>query len=258
MQSNSYIAGSGLYYSFDPRAKIIFTVLISVTMFLPVPHIYVYAMTAALFLLSLLSVKAKATMRSLSLIAPMLLFMAILMPFQHRGGDVIFSIHSFPLLTSDGLSSFLIFASRFVFISLCCSLFMQTTKSRDILPSLRFFHLPISASLTLSMAMRFIPDIGSTYREIRDSQRLRLPNPDQGNARKRRFRSMLPTLISTLVVEFKDIPFTASALEMRGYGRKNPRTSFYALPSAHSKAFHFALALLLPVALPLIFIYLVK
>lgn len=246
MQSSSFVPRNTPYYRFDVRAKIILTVLMCIVSFLAMPLYLQYALAAAVLVFSLFTVGAKATMHAIRLIAPMLIFMVIFMPLQERSGTALLSIGSFKLITEEGFTSFQFFALRFIFISILFSLLLQTTAERDILPALRYFRLPYSASLVLSLAIRFIPEIGSVFNQIRESQRLRLPNPDDVNAKKRKIASLLPTLTSTLVVVLKNIPYSAAALEMRGYGRGNRRTDFHSLVPGRKVIFHFAAALIIP------------
>ena len=254
MQSSSYIRGKGFYYKFDVRAKLILTILLSIASFFTMPLYLQYTLTLLALLLSFISVKVKATFHSLFLIMPMIIFMVLFMPFQQRGGESLITIKNFTLITKEGFLSFQFFTLRFVFISLLFSLLLQTTKERDILPAFRFFRLPYSASLVLSLAMRFIPEIGAVFNQIRESQRLRLPNPDDVAIKKKRLRSLLPVLISTLVVVLKDIPYSAAALEMRGYGRGNKRSDFHSLKSGSS----ITIQLIFSILLPLLFVILLQ
>lgn len=246
MQSSSFIPGHGLYYRFDVRAKLIFTILMCIASFLSMPLHMQYALTIVLIVFSLATVKLKATVHSLRLIAPMLLFMVIFMPLQQRSGTPLLVIRDFTLVTEEGFLSFQYFALRFIFISVLFSLLLETTEERDILPALRYFRLPYSASLVLSLALRFIPEIGSVFNQIRESQRLRLPNPDDESARKKKLSSLLPTLTSTLVVVLKNIPYSAAALEMRGYGRSGRRTDFHSLKPGRKVVLHFVFAFSIP------------
>lgn len=247
MQSSSYIPGNGLYYRFDVRAKLIFTLLMCIASFIEMPLLCQYALAISVILLSLVNVKLKATLHSIRLIAPMLIFMVLFMPLQQRGGNPIITIKNFTLITAEGLLSFQYFALRFIFISVLFSLLLETTSERDILPALRYFHLPYSASLVLSLALRFIPEIGAAFNQIRESQRLRLPNPDDENAKKKKLKSLIPTLTSTLVVVLKNIPYSAAALEMRGYGRSNRRSDYHSLKPGKEVLIHFAIAIIIPI-----------
>lgn len=255
MRSSSYIPGGGIYYRFDVRAKLIFTVLMCIASFFTMPLYLQYALTLGLLVFSLATVRLKATIHSLRLIASMLLFMVIFMPLQSRSGTPLIVIRNFTLITREGFESFQFFALRFIFISVLFSLLLETTAERDILPALRYFHLPYSASLVLSLALRFIPEIGSVFNQIRESQRLRLPNPDDEGVKRKRISSLLPTLTSTLVVVLKNIPYSAAALEMRGYGRTNRRTDFHSLKPGRKVLLHFVFAVSAPILFIIITIY---
>ncbi len=246
MKSSSFIYGKSLYYSFDPRAKIILTILMCIVVFFPMPLWFLSSLTAALLLFSLSQVKIKATLRSLKLILPMLLFMVLFLPFRERGGEVILEVHSITLVTKEGLYGLCEIANRFVFISIFFSLLSQTTKTEDILLALSSFRLPYSACLVLSLALRFIPTLGETFKEIKESQRLRLPNPEEEERSRNKIKSLMPTLIAALVVALKSIPSTGAALEMRGYGRKNRRSSYHSLKPLQRVFTHFAISVIIP------------
>ena len=136
-----------------------------------------------------------------------------------------------------------------------CSLLIETTKSSEILLSLRFFRLPYSVALVLSLSLRLIPTISDTFLEIRDSQRLRLPNPGEEEKKKKKISSLLPTLTSVLVVSIKSIASTSEALELRGYGRNNKRTSYRTLKSVRKVFPHFVLSVIVPAIIGILLLY---
>ena len=178
MRYDSFIAGKSPYHRFDVRAKIIFTVLMCVFVFFSMPLCLQYTLTVIALILSLSSVGVKTTLKTLSLTLPVVIFMILFMPLQERTGLPLVSIREFTLITHEGLMTVQVLLNRFITISVLCTLLIQTASSRDILLALRFFRLPYNASLVLSLALRFIPSFASTFSRIRDSQRLRLPNPD--------------------------------------------------------------------------------
>ena len=102
----------------------------------------------------------------------------------------------------------------------------------------------------ISLAMRFIPDMAVTFRQIRESQRLRLPDPQAVDVRRRPFASIFPTLVSMIVSALRTIPVSAAAIDLRGYGRRNPRTRYRRLDSGGLRlAIHFLFAFLVPAVL---------
>ena len=110
-------------------------------------------------------------------------------------------------------------------------------------------------ALVLSLSLRLIPTISETFIEIKDSQRLRMPNPGEEEARKKKITSLLPTLTSVLVVSIKGIASTSEALELRGYGRKNKRTSYRSLKSVKKVFPHFILSVIVPAIIGISLLY---
>ena len=161
-----------------------------------------------------------------------------------RNGTVLLAAGSFTVLTKEALDNFLLIAGRFINISLLFSLLVQTSRSEEILLALEWFRLPPSAAMVLSIASRFIPELAATFHQIRESQSLRLPSPDEEGQRRRPFASILPSLVSAVVSALRSIPLTAGAIDLRGYGRKEKRTHYKILELRGKTLFtHFAVSL---------------
>ena len=264
MKSSSYVAGNGIYHRFDARAKGVFTVLMIVVFFLIPDLASLYAIVAAVLVLAALEIGPAKTCADIAMIAPMIAVMFIFMPLGSRDGDPLVSLASFTLVTRQALDGFLTVTGRFVGISMVCSLMMQTTRGYEVMVALSWFRLPESASVVISLAMRFIPDMAVTFRQIRESQRLRLPDPQAVNVRRRPFASdpqavnvrrrpfasIFPTLVSMIVSALRTIPVSAAAIDLRGYGRRNSRTRYRRLESGGLRlAIHFLFAFLVPAVL---------
>ena len=162
MKNSSYIALSTPYYSFDPRGKIIFTLLMCILPFFPLTWYAQSALTLFVLVLSLTQIEVKNTMRNIKVILPIMVLMTLLMPLQGRGGEVLWSIKGKAIITMGSLLSWEKIINRFLLLSLMFSLLIETTKSSDILLSLRFFRLPYSVALVLSLSLRLIPTISDT------------------------------------------------------------------------------------------------
>ena len=102
----------------------------------------------------------------------------------------------------------------------------------------------------LTVTGRFVGIMAVTFRQIRESQRLRLPDPQAVNVRRRPFASIFPTLVSMIVSALRTIPVSAAAIDLRGYGRRNSRTRYRRLESGGLRlAIHFLFAFLVPAVL---------
>ena len=232
MKSSSYVAGNGIYHRFDARAKGVFTVLMIVVFFLMPDLASLYALVAAVLVLAALEIGPAKMCADIVMIAPMIAVMFIFMPLGSRDGDPLVSLASFTLVTRQALDGFL------------------TVTGYEVMAALSWFRLPESASVVISLAMRFIPDMAVTFRQIRESQRLRLPDPQAVDVRRRPFASIFPTLVSMIVSALRTIPVSAAAIDLRGYGRRNPRTRYRRLESGGLRlAIHFLFAFLVPAVL---------
>ena len=241
-----------LYFSFDIRAKLIFTFLFCFVPFLPMSNAKSIILALLFVLFSITQVGFKKTWSNFKLIAPILFLMTILLPLQGRGGKIYLVLWNYPIITEKAITSYIKIVTRFITLSFLFSLLIDTSRGEDIVPALSFFHLPYSFALTLSMTLRFIPLLSSVYREVRDSQRLRLPNPDEKKKNGIHPFSIIPTLTSVLVVSLKSINTTSQALVMRGYGGTKERTSYRNLKNVKKVFPQFVLSVIVPLVLIII------
>ena len=226
MTTNTFIAGKGLLYHMDPRAKICALLLFIVGFFLPVTLLGLFVSVLLLVVLSLISVGLKASTKVLLSILPMLVFMLLFMPFNQRQGEPLLIVGSFTLVTREGLSQMLLLSLRFIGITYSCSLLLFTTRMNEVMLALLWYHLGYKVVLVITLSLTYIPFISDSFHEISDSHKLRHPF---SGSEKLHIRVMLPTLTSALVVSLRSIPFLAMSLEQRGYGRTNKRTRYHSL-----------------------------
>jgi energy-coupling factor transport system permease protein len=245
--------GQSAIHRFDPRGKILLLVIILVTFFLPlrIEHLGIHLAAVAALAVTFLGIRN--TLRPLRLILPILVLVLILTPPFHREGHVLFSIGNHPILTVAGLLEACRLILRFTGITLIFYLFMGTTDADSLVLAFRWFRLPFSISMVLSIALEYIPTIGRIYDQVRDAHRLRLAgqaaeaNQQIGSSRTRKKRKeqpsgrkahrlaeSIPILTSVLILSVRRIPTLAMALECRGVGRKNRRSSFHSLKTGPS------------------------
>jgi energy-coupling factor transport system permease protein len=191
------------------------------------------------------------TARPIRLILPILVLVLLLTPPFHRQGDPLIAIRGVTVLSAAGLSLSLRLIVRFTGITLIFYLFVGTTDPDTLILAFRWFRIPFSASLVLSIALEYIPAIRTVYDQVQDAHRLRQAGsqaepvgigagaPPCGKRGKRptkrglikRLRESVPILTSVLIVSVRRIPTLAMALECRGVGRKNRRSSYRTLKS---------------------------
>jgi energy-coupling factor transport system permease protein len=155
---------------------------------------------------------------------PILVFIILLTPPFHRDGFPLVRIFDVTLVTSEGLQTTLVLLLRFLGITFGFFAVVRTVALDDMVLSLRWFRLPYAACLVITITLRTIPSLAGTWHNVLDAHRLRSGALDA--RRQRIVETYLPVLTSVLIEAVKGIPVLAMALESRGFGRRNPRTSY--------------------------------
>ncbi len=213
MSFSSYIYRKSFYHRLDPRAKLIFTLLITLAILMESSVLKAFCYAFLAILLSISAVGVKESFLNFRRISLLVLFIIIFSPLQQRSGKALVSIGSFMLLSMDGALSSSLILFKFITISYIFSLLLETERLENIIAALRYFRLPYSVSLTVSMTLSFIPTLANRYAEIRDAISLRIGD-------QKRKESLLAVLTSLIVSAIKLIPETASVLEERGFSGK--------------------------------------
>ena len=236
--------GQSAVHRFDPRGKIVLLVVFLITFFLPLRIEHLGINLAVVAALTVIFLGIGNALRPLRLILPILILVLVLTPPFHREGPVLFSIRSVPILTVFGLLEALRLIVRFTGITLIFYLFMGTTDPDSLALAFRWFRLPFAISMVLSIALEYIPTIRRIYNQVRDAHRLRLagetgeaqraPRAGRDRGKVHRLAETIPILTSVLILSVRRIPTLAMALECRGVGRKNRRSSFRSLKTGAS------------------------
>ncbi len=231
--------GASALHRYDPRAKMLLLLAFLVLFFLPIRVGQLAAYLAVLVLLSGVFIGIPNTTRPLRLILPILILVLLLTPPFYREGRALLTIGGFTILSLNGLLLALRLIVRFTGITLVFYLFIGTTDPDELILAFRWFRLPYTVSLVLSLALGYIPTIRTLYDQVRDAHRLRLAERGEesgavGYRRQqrglfKRLREAIPILTSVLILSVRRITTLAMALECRGVGRKNPRSSFHTL-----------------------------
>jgi energy-coupling factor transport system permease protein len=244
--------GSSILHRFDPRAKLLLLLVVTVCFFLPfqleVPAVYA-AVLAALVGFCLGAGELRKTLLA---IAPLLLVICVLTPLFKPGGRILWAPFGLPYITSGGLRETARLAVRFAGIMLAFFAVFRTIELNELILALRWFGLSFRTSLVLTIALRFIPSLAQVYANVRDAHTLRR---SQGK-REGIFDRLIPVLTSLVIQAVRGIPTLAMVLESRGFGRSNTRTQYAALEGGTRLARHLMIAgaaaviLIAPIALP--------
>ena len=198
---------------------------------------------AGLFIITAANIGFVRALTPLKLIWPILVLTAVLTPPFNMTGRVLLTAGEHVILTGDGLTSSVSMVLRFTGITTAFFIYFSTTRTGDFILALRSFGLPYRAALTVTISLRYIPDMFKVYRNISDAHKLRSAGVrSSGRGFGKRLAHLYPVLISVLIHAVKSIPSLAMALDSKGFGRDNPRSSCQKLPPRREIAGHIAAA----------------
>jgi energy-coupling factor transport system permease protein len=162
-------------------------------------------------------------------IAPALAFIALLTPPFVRGGTALVTAAGFTLVTTAGLRAVIVFLARLSGIAAVFFALLRTLRLEELVLALRWFGTPFPAALAVTITFRYIPFLAGTWQGVKDAHRLLGVRTGPG-----------PVLTAVMVKAVKTIPALAMALESRGLGRAERRTSFVVLPPVRRFVLHAA------------------
>ena len=223
-----YKPGTTVLHRLDPRAKLVLLVVVLAAFFLPSAPWVLLVFTAAIASVIALFLGPAQLVPPLKTLWPILILIALLTPPFHRAGAPVLQVLGFTLVTTDGLNTTVVMLLRFLGITLGFFTVVRTLALDDMVLGLRWFGLPYSACLVMTITLRTIPTLGATWHNVLDAHRLR-SGSSPGGRRRKLVETYLPVLTSVLIEAVKGIPLLAMALESRGFGRRNPRTTLAGL-----------------------------
>lgn len=223
MNVDFFRPGVSFLHRYDPRAKLFLLVPVFACFFLPMPAWLLVPYAAAMMAVVAATLGPRELLPPLKTIAPVLVLICLLTPPFHRGGASLLRIAGLSVLTVDGARETLVMIMRFLGITFGFFAVVRTISLDELVLSLRWFGLPYTACLVVIIALRTMPSLAGTWRNVLDAHRLRSGPMD--TRRRRIVRTYLPVLTSLLIEAVKGIPALAMALESRGFGRGAKRTS---------------------------------
>lgn len=238
-----YVPFNTPIHRMDTRVKLFLLVVFMVAIFLPygnrVDVVYPYAMSlvvlGGIFVLLMIGllisrISFGSLMKSMSFLWVLLLVVVILNFFFWKAPDG----------TSKTSATFLFIGyiiARIFLMVILSLMFASTTKPMDMtfalewyLTPLRWLHVPTAAfSMTMSLALRFIPVLASEAKTIFKAQAARGLDYSNGKA-KDRIKAIVSLLIPLITTSFHHASELAYALEARGYDPLGKRTRYRQYP----------------------------
>jgi len=132
------------------------------------------------------------------------------------------------LIFGTALIQAVAFSIRFLGVVSAFSIFFMTTSADDLGLALEKIHAPYSIAFTFTTAVRLVPTMAVDAQTVVDAQRSRGLELDKGNFVKR-IRNYVPILIPLIISAIRRSVELAEALEARGFGATEKRTSIVTL-----------------------------
>lgn len=246
-----YVPFNTPIHRMDTRVKLFLLVVFMVAIFLPygnrVDVVYPYAMSlvvlGGIFVLLMIGllisrISFGSLMKSMSFLW-VLLFVVVILNFffwKAPDGTSNFEVGKEKITSATFLFIGYIIARIFLMVILSL-MFASTTKPMDMtfalewyLTPLRWLHVPTAAfSMTMSLALRFIPVLASEAKTIFKAQAARGLDYSNGKA-KDRIKAIVSLLIPLITTSFHHASELAYALEARGYDPLGKRTRYRQYP----------------------------
>lgn len=213
----TYIKGDSFLHQLNPLTKIAIAVLIIV---MSVISLHLGMLLFILFIIAMIAGVSRigsTLAQQIPLFAMLTLFITLLTVLTVTSGDILYE--GFILITTGGITSGLILASRFIIMISVVHVVVVSTAPGDLVRALRAMHMPVDYALMMLIALRFIPGLQIEGKRIQEAQLSRGYNPGTGFMGK--VRSLAPMLVPLVANSLARTRVIGYTLEMRGYRNKH-------------------------------------
>lgn len=226
-----YFPGNSLLHRFDPRSKIIFTVLFIAAIFLCKGLVsYSITLLILLMMIGISKVQPRVFLKGMKPVVFIVVCTAILNLF-YTSGTVLWS-WGILKITEEGIWKAGFMVLRILMLIACTLLLTYTTSPilltdglEKLLRPLKKFNFPVhELSMMMSIALRFIPTLIQETDKIISAQKARGADFDSGNLIQKA-KALIPILIPLFISSFRRAEELAIAMECRCYHGDEGRTS---------------------------------
>lgn len=226
-----YFPGNSLLHRFDPRSKIIFTVLFIAAIFLCKGLVsYGITLLILLMMIGISKVQPRVFLKGMKPVVFIVVCTAILNLF-YTSGTVLWS-WGILKITGEGIWKAGFMVLRILMLIACTLLLTYTTSPilltdglEKLLRPLKKLHFPVhELSMMMSIALRFIPTLIQETDKIISAQKARGADFDSGNLIQKA-KALIPILIPLFISSFRRAEELAIAMECRCYHGDEGRTS---------------------------------
>ena len=225
-----YFPGNSLVHKMDARMKIILTVALIVAIFIckTLPSLAVIVL-ASIALVLVSKIPLKTVYKSIKPLGIIIIFTAILNLFYGKGEPLI-QIWKLKI-TEAGIMTAVFMAIRIISLVVISSLLTYTTSPNELTDALERLMKPLkifkidvhSISMTMTIALRFIPTLIEEIDKIMSAQKSRGADMESGGI-IHRAKALVPVLIPLFISAFRRANELAYAMECRCYRGGEGRT----------------------------------
>ena len=227
-----HFPGNSLVHRFDPRLKILLTILYIVLLFAaanPLGLALSIAWLAVLYKMA--KIPVRMIVKSLKPIVPIILFTCVLNLFFVTGqGEPLVQVWVLRIY-AEGVRYAILMAVRVITLIAGTSLLTYTTSPivltdaiERLLAPFNKIHMPVhELAMMMTIALRFIPTLAEETDKIMNAQKARGAMLDSGTL-KERMHAMIPILIPLFISAFRRADELAMAMECRCYHGGEGRT----------------------------------
>ena len=236
-----YIPGSSFIHKLDPRNKILIMILLMVAIFWDVGTLrfplYIVLSIFIYILLRISGISIKTIFKSLKPMMFMMIFLFIINMFVYQEGYVLFTIPFLNFtLYLESITQTLFIIIRLALMLAVTTILTTTTKPLDMTYGLEWYMSPLKVirfpaheiSMTISIALRFIPTILEETERIIKAQKSRGVDLEEGKL-KEKIGAIISLLIPLLISSFQRSEELSDAMEARGYNPSAKRTRYRVL-----------------------------
>ncbi len=227
-----HFPGESRVHKYDPRAKLVMTILFIVMLFLasnPLGLALSFALLAMMY--GMAKIPFKIIVKSLKPIFPIIVFTGVLNLFFITGEGEPLVQFWFIKIYAEGIRFAIIMACRVVALIAGTSLLTYTTSPivltdaiEQLLRPLAKVHVPVhELAMMMTIALRFIPTLIEETEKIMNAQKARGAMLDNGTL-KERITALIPVLIPLFISAFRRADELAMAMECRCYRGGEGRT----------------------------------
>lgn len=227
-----YFPGHSLIHRFDPRGKIIFTVIYIVAIFLCNSLLsYGVALAVLLILIAISKVPFQSFRKGMKPVIFLVIFTALLNLFYTSDGTVLWG-YGILTITVEGIWRAGFMVARILMLIACTLLLTYTTSPITLTDGLERLLRPLKKvgfpvhelSMIMSIALRFIPTLIQETDKIISAQKARGADFDTGGL-VQKAKALIPILIPLFISSFRRAEELAVAMECRCYHGDDGRTS---------------------------------